>query len=565
MHNDAFLDDLLAQMTLAEKVGQMTQAEKNSISPADVTTYGLGSVLSGGGGNPTPNDPPHWRAMVQAYLEAAQATRLRIPLIYGVDAVHGHNNMYGATVFPHNIGLGAARDPELVERIGAATAREMLASHVHWNFAPCLAVAQDPRWGRTYESYGPDPSLVGELGAAYVRGLQSQGVAACAKHYVGDGGAEWGTHRRVSWVQFWEQSGGAWTIDQGDVNISEEELRRVHLAPYLPALAAGALTVMASFSSWRGLKMHAHRYLLTDVLKGELGFQGFIVSDWMGINQLSPDLYTCVIWGINAGLDMIMVPYDYKAFISTLIKAVEAGDVPMARIDDAVRRILWVKQRLGLFEQPTTSAERLNDVRTPQHQALAREAVAKSLVLLKDEAQALPLRHPHALKLAGLAADDIGLQCGGWTIEWMGKPGRDVVPGETLRAALEAALPDTAIDYSAEGHFSQAERAPVGLVVVAEHPYAEGGGDSTHPTLSTDDLTLIARTRAACNKLILLIFSGRPLHIPVQAEALCDAIVAAWLPGSAGAGLADVLTGAQPFSGHTLYPLARWTQAIQAG
>lgn len=563
--SEAHIQQLLGQMTLAEKAAQMTQAEKNSISPAQVRDYGLGSVLSGGGGNPKPhNNPQAWRAMVQAYAEAAQASRLRIPLIYGVDAVHGHNNMYGATVFPHNIGLGATRDADLVERIGAATAREILATNVHWNFAPCLAVAQDPRWGRTYESYGNEPALVGELGAAYVRGLQSLGAAACVKHYVGDGGAEWGSHRRVSWVQFWEQSGGAWTIDQGDVNINEQDLRRIHLAPYLPSLQAGALTVMASFSSWRGVKMHSNRYLLNDVLKHELGFKGFIVSDWMGINQLSPDYYTCVIMSINAGLDMVMVPYDFEGFIRTLIKAVEQGDIPMSRIDDAVGRILWVKQQLGLFDQPFTSAERLNDIRSEAHQALAREAVRKSLVLLKDEAQVLPLRHPASMRVAGVAADDLGLQCGGWTLEWMGTLGRDVVPGETLLSALTAALPDTAIDYHAEASFSQHWRADVGVVVAAEIPYAEGGGDSAFPRLSAEDEALVERMRQQCEKLILVIYSGRPVNISPRTAEQCDAIVAAWLPGSAGAGMADVLTGAQPFVGESQHDLSHWVSTLVA-
>ncbi len=539
--------DLLAQMTLAEKIGQMTQVEKNSLTPQDVIDHHLGSVLSGGGGSPHPNTPAEWRAMVNGFAEAALQTRLGIPLIYGVDAVHGHNNVRDATIFPHQIGLGAARDPLLVERIGAATAREMLGTGVHWNFAPCLAVPQDYRWGRTYEGFGADPGLVGQLGAAYVRGLQAEGAAACAKHFVGDGGAEYGTHQTVSWAQFWESNGGLWSIDQGDVNLPEAEFRAVHLAPYLDALRAGALTVMASFSSWRGLKMHGHRYLLTDVLKDELGFPGFVISDWMGINQLSPDLYTCIVQSINAGVDMIMTPYDYTTFIYTTTRAVEKGDIPLSRIDDAVQRILYVKARLGLFEQPIPDAALLETVGGDAHRALAREAVQKSAVLLKNN-DALPVAHDlPCVRLAGAAAADLGLQCGGWSIEWQGSYGA-ITAGTTLQQALHAALPaDTVIDYQADANFTGA-RAPVGIVVIAERPYAEGCGDTDTLELTDADRALITQTREACAKLVLVIYSGRPLII-TDVEPLCDAIVAAWLPGTEGAGVADLLVGAVPFSG----------------
>jgi beta-glucosidase len=536
------LEQKLAQMTLREKIGQMSQVEKNSITPAEVTEYAIGSVLSGGGGNPTPNTPRAWRDMVTAYLEAALKTRLAIPLIYGVDAVHGHNNMHGATLFPHNIGLGVAADPDLVERIGRATAREMLACNVHWDFAPCIAVAQDPRWGRTYESYGNDPRLVGELGSAFVRGLQAEGASACIKHFVADGGAEWGTRRVVSWAQFWESNGGAWMIDQADANISEDELRRVHLAPYVEALKENALTVMASFSSWRGAKMHANRYLLTDVLKGELGFKGFVVSDWMGINQLSPDWYTCVVMGVNAGLDMVMIPYDFRAFIDALERAVELGDVPLSRIDDAVRRILWVKDQLGLFQRPFADESLLEAVGCAEHRALAREAARKSLNVVKNDS-ALPIApHVRRLHVAGEAADDIGLQCGGWTVEWQGVRGRDVVPGVTLWSALQKAFDgkDTALAYAQDGVFATPDRAEVGIVVLSETPYAEGVGDRADLGLSAQEVALVERVRATCDKLVLLVYSGRVLDVQAV-QALCDAVVMAGLPGSEGDGIADAL------------------------
>lgn len=548
--SSTFIENLLQKMTLHEKIGQMAQVEKNSITPQEVTEYSIGSVLSGGGGNPTLNTLQEWRKMVQSYLEAGLRTRLAIPVIYGVDAVHGHNNLYGATIFPHNIGLGATRDPKLVEEIGKATAREMLACHVHWNFAPCLAVTKDSRWGRTYESFGNDPELVSILGEAYTRGLQSQGVAACIKHYVADGAAEWGSHRSVSWATFWEDNGGEWLIDQGDTNITEEELRRIHLAPYLKSLEAGALTVMASFSSWRGLKMHAHRYLMTDVLKGELGFKGLVVSDWMGINQLSPDLYTCIVMGVNAGLDMIMLPYNFRDFITTFVQAVERGDIKLDRLDDAVRRILWVKQQLGLFDSPLAPESFTKSVGSNEHRAIAREAVQKSAVLLKNELSTLPIQSASHIHVAGIGADDIGLQCGGWTIEWQGKVGQNVVPGVTLWEALKSSLAEspTTLTYQPHGDFSSLPRADVGIVVVSEQPYAEGVGDKTTLCLSEEEIALVRRVRNTSERLVLVVYSGRPIDLSAVAP-LCDSIVATWLIGTEGDGLADILLGHVPFSG----------------
>lgn len=540
------VEKLLDQMTLREKIGQMTQVEKNSLTPKDVRELSIGSVLSGGGGNPTPNNPQNWAQMVRSFASAALETRLAIPLIYGADCVHGHNNCAGAVIFPHNIGLGAARDPLLVEQIGRITAQEMLATNVHWNFAPCLAVPQDLRWGRTYEGYSSNTGLNAQLGAAYTLGLQSEGVAACAKHFVGDGGAEWDTRRKLSWLDFWERSGGKWKIDQGDVNVDEETFRAVHLAPYHAAIEAGALTVMASFNSWHGLKMHAHRYLLTDVLKGEMGFKGFVVSDWMGINQLSPDLYTCIMQCINAGIDMVMVPYDFKTFIEVLEQAVTNGDVALSRIDDAVRRILWVKHQLGLFEHPLTDSALINCVGATEHFTLAREAVRKSAVLLKNNRGTLPLdTSAQAILLAGEAAHDMGLQCGGWTIEWQGKRGNDI-PGTTLLTGLSQVAE---LQYAPNGVYAQtALSETVGIVVIAEQPYAEGSGDAEDLSISAEDIQLIQRMRAQCERLVLVIYSGRPLII-TDVEPLCDAIVAAWLPGSAGEGLVDLLIGTHPFSG----------------
>lgn len=346
--------DLLGRMTLAEKIGQMTQIEKNSLTPELVAKYALGSVLSGGGGYPkTGNTPQDWVNMIGEFQKAALETRLGIPLIYGVDAVHGHNNLHGAVIFPHNIGLGAAGDLDLVKKIGRFTAHELLATNVHWNFAPAVSVPQDIRWGRTYEGYSENSDLVAELGAAYVCGLQSSGVSASVKHFVGDGGTRWGSTHPIPWIpRMWQADDDRWCMDQGVTDVDETTLREVHLRPYAAAIAAGAKNIMVSYSSWNGLKMHGHHYLLTDVLKGEMGFEGFLISDFLAINQLHEDYRTCVVQAINAGLDMVMVPFDAAQFIDTLTAAVEDGAVPLSRIDDAVRRILLVKFEFGLFERP---------------------------------------------------------------------------------------------------------------------------------------------------------------------------------------------------------------------
>ena len=438
------VETLLREMTLAEKIGQMTQPEKGSVQPGDVAALGLGSVLSGGGGNPTPNTPAAWAGMVRGYQEEALTSRLGIPLLYGVDAVHGHNNVRGATIFPHLIGLGATGDADLVRRVARATAVECAATGVRWDFAPMVSVVQDPRWGRYYEAFGDDTAQVAELSAAYVRGLQEddgqqttddegasgRGLAAATavlatpKHYIGDGATLWGTSRM-------EMLGLRFTIDQGDVAEDEAALRRKYLPPYAAALEAGALSVMASFSSWQGTKVHGHHYLLTDVLKGELGFRGFVVSDWMAVDQIDPDYATAVAAAINAGLDMIMVPYDYRRFIATLTEAVERGDVPTSRIDDAVRRILRVKVEMGLFEQPLADPALLACLGCAEHRAVARDAAARSVVLLGNDG-ALPLRQAGLLFVAGQAAEDLGLQCGGWTIKWQGVVGRNVTDGTTL-------------------------------------------------------------------------------------------------------------------------------------
>jgi beta-glucosidase len=565
---DARVQALLAQMTLAEKIGQMAQIEKNSVTPEQVRDHAVGSVLSGGGGNPSPNTPADWARMVRGYQEAALQSRLGIPIWYGTDAVHGHNNVRGATIFPHNIGLGAARDADLVRRIAQVTAREMLATHANWAFAPEVSVPQDIRWGRTFEGFSEDTALVSELGVAVIEGLQQaaapdQRVLASVKHFVADGGTTWGTTRSYDWIPGWWQSADPqrWRIDQGDSRIDEATLRAVHLPPYAAAIAAGARNIMVSYSSWNGLKLHAHRYLLTDVLKGEMGFDGFLVSDWLAAQQLDADLETGMVTAINAGLDMIMVPFRLTEFITAVTRAVCDGRIALSRIDDAVTRILRVKVEFGLFERPFGDETLLATVGCDEHRQIAREAVRKSLVLLKGEPPVLPLaRTASRLLIAGAGADNMGRQCGGWTIEWQGKEG-DITPGTTLlQAVQQTASASTEVLYDADGAFADNVQAESALVVLSEVPYAEGEGDRQHLALPPEDVALVQRMRARCDRLIVVLYSGRPLVVDSILDQ-CDALVAAWLPGTEAAGITDVLFGDYPFHGMLPYAWPRGESA----
>jgi len=578
-----FVEDLLARMTLDEKIGQMTQPEKNSVKPGDVARLGLGSVLSGGGGNPDPNTPESWRNMVSGFIEEARQSRLGIPLLYGVDAVHGHNNVVGATIFPHNIGLGCTRDADLVRRIGRATALEVAATNVRWDFAPAVSVPQDIRWGRTYEGYSQDTAVVSELATALIHGFEGDGwnsatsVLPSVKHFVADAATTWGTSRRVdrsalstdrtlaiaqmgqSFVELLDL--GAWQIDQGDADIDERTLREVHLAPYRAAIQAGALNVMASYSSWHGVKLHGHAYLLTDVLKGELGFQGFVVSDWEAIDQLGPDYDACVAASVNAGVDMVMVPFDYERFIASLRRAVENGQVTVERVDDAVRRILTAKAALGLFEQPHTDPALLSVVGCGEHRALAREAARKSTVLLKNDHATLPLKRGEDVLVAGADADDVGAQCGGWTITWMGGRGA-TTPGTSVLQGLRDVAGAEHVHYAPDGVTDGTYR--VGVVVVAEDPYAEGMGDRAELRLADEQVALIERVRARCERVVVVLLSGRPLlvteHLPRW-----DAFVAAWLPGTEGGGVADVLAGAANFTGRLSFDWPRSRDGYRRG
>jgi beta-glucosidase len=531
---DARVEDLLSRMTLEEKVGQMTQTSIGSLArPADVGRLLLGSVLSSGDDAVRPNTPAGWADAFDALQRAALSTRLGIPILYGVDSVHGFSHCAGTTIFPHNIGLGAARDPALVREIGRATALEMAGTGVRWAFAPCLAVVRDERWGRTYESFGEEPALVTEM-AAMIDGLQ-QGdpsspswVLATAKHFIADGGTQGGR-------------------DQGDARMDEAALRAVHLPPYRSAVERGVGSVMASFSSWNGAKVHGSRPLLTDLLRTELGFGGIVVSDWKGYGQLPGPYAEKVRAAVNAGIDVAMAPEEHVLFAATLLREAREGGVPAARIDEAVRLILKVKVAMGLFEHPFADRRFLPEAGSAEHRALARRAAAESVVLLKNETGILPLPRAGArILVAGACADDLGCQMGGWSITWQGGPGTPTT-GTTILQALRGAAAGSTVSFDPSGQ-SAGPAFDVAVAVVGERPYAEGRGDRQSLRLDPDDARVLSRIQAAGVPLVVVLVSGRPLVVTDELPGW-KALAAAWLPGTEGAGVADVLFGITPPTG----------------
>ncbi|MEU4250979.1 glycoside hydrolase family 3 N-terminal domain-containing protein [Amycolatopsis sp. NPDC026612] len=521
--------DLLSRMSLDDKLGQMMQAERLGVkSPADVTTGRLGSLLSGGSSQPTPNTPVTWADMYDGFQKAALATPLGIPLVYGVDAVHGHNGLYGATVFPHNIGLGATRDPRLVEQIGRATAEEVSGTGIDWDFAPCLCVARNDRWGRTYESFGEVPQLATQM-TSIITGLQGKAlnrpgsVMATAKHYVGDGGT----------------TGG---VNEGNTELGEQELRAIHLPPFKAAVQRGVGSVMISYSSWNGVKMHAGSYLINDVLKKELGFTGIVVSDYNGVDKIdgksgfTPEEVEAAI---NAGIDMVMVPYAWQKFIDTLRTLVQDGRVPLSRIDDANRRILTKKFELGLFEHPLTDRRFLTTIGSKPHRDLARQAVRESQVLLKNENHVLPLSKRGKVFVAGKNADDLGNQSGGWTVGWQGTSG-PVIPGTTILQGMRQK--SSTVTYAEDGTGID-KSYDVAVAVVGETPYAEGKGDRPQGMgLDATDLATLQKLKDSGVPTVVVLVSGRPLDIAAQLPDWAG-LVESWLPGSEGQGVADVLFG----------------------
>jgi beta-glucosidase len=534
--------DCLSKMTLAEKAGQMTQVANTYLSnKQDITTYALGSVLSGGGGGPNGagGTATQWADMVDNFQSYAVKSRLGIPLLYGVDAVHGNNNVDGATLFPHHIGMGATRDAALVQRVEDITRQEVLGTGIRWSFAPCVCVARDDRWGRTYESYGEDPSVVSPLAAAAVTGFQgtslgATSVLATAKHYIGDGGTTYGT------------GSSGYLIDQGNTQISETELRAIHLPPYQSAINAGVGSVMVSYSSWNGQKMHGDKYLITDVLKGELAFKGFVVSDWAGVKQLPDSTYAAqVADAVNAGLDMIMVPDDYVGTINAIVNGVNSGAIPQTRVDDAVTRILNAKFALGLFDHPYTDRTYTPQVGSAAHRDVARQAVRESLTLLKNSNSALPLSKSGTYKIVvgGKSADDLGNQTGGWSISWQGSSGTHTT-GTTFWQALQQTTTGTNITVQNVGTRTKGNyTADVGIWVGGETPYAEGKGDSSTLAFGSDNSSQLSDICSRVKTCIAILYSGRPVIIGDQLPK-AQAFVAGWLPGTEGAGITDVLFGA---------------------
>lgn len=552
---DERVQNLLSQMTTAEKIGQMALVEKNSLAnEADIATFGLGGLLSGAGAKPEQNTPSGWRNMIDNYQVAATKSRLGIPLLYGVDAVHGHALVPGATVFPHQIGLGATGDEDLVEKIAAATAQDLIATGVNWNYAPNLDLPTDIRWGRMYEAFSDDPLLSARLGSAYVRGLQTTStvgtvpVLATLKHFTGVGGMQWNSSLNKNFK-----------LDQGVTKADEELLQSTYLPPFKAAIDAGALSVMIGLHMWGDGKMIANKKIITGELKNNLGFTGFVVSDWYGLYENVGNKFIATVWGINAGVDMVMVPFDYQTFIRHMLWANRLGLISDERINDAVTRILRAKFAAGLFDkQPSVTTPVADNTQ------LARTAVAQSLVLLKNEAEVLPLSPTVGhIRVAGSAADNIGVQSGAWTVEWQGIDGNWLPKATSILEGIRSQVsPGTQVEYSLTGEYKTAsKKAAIGIAVVGETPYAEGWGDSEFPILSRDDLQAIKNLQTSCDRVIVVMVSGRPLLIAHEVDSW-DALVAAWLPGTQGGGVAEVLFGRRQFMGTLPVPWPRTAEQL---
>ena len=544
------VDEIIEIMNIDEKIGQMTQIDQRFLDTiTDISTYSIGSLLSGGGSHPEINEPQAWLDMYNKYQSQSLKSRLQIPLIYGIDAVHGHNNVYGATIFPQNIGLGATNNPELIYKISEATSIEVAATGIDWTFSPCLSSPEDYRWGRTYEGFSSDPKRVEKLGEAAVMGYQNaktssgKSVVACAKHFIGDGNTEFGTGMRG-------------LVDRGNTEISPEELKLKLIPKYQAAVDANVQTVMASYNSWNGVKCHGSKELLTDILKVEMGFKGFVISDWQGIDEIPGDYKSDIITSINAGIDMVMVSgqaQPYKKFMRLLKESVEEGSISMERIDDAVQRILKVKLRSGLFDSPLVENNSLNTIGSDDHRKIARQAVRESVVLLKNE-NIIPIsKNINKLVVSGRGADNLGMQCGGWTIDWQGGQG-DITIGTTILDGIKNAVSkDTNILYSENALDLEDSDGDLAIVVIGEDPYTEFFGDKENLDLMDEDLNTIKNLKNKGYKVLVLLISGRPMNISDHIENW-DAFAAIWLPGSEGDGVSDILFGDYESTGTLSYP-----------
>ncbi len=528
---------LVAMMTGDEKLAQLQQVERANTSAADITMYGVGSVYSQGGSGPSTNSPTGWADMIDGFRSASFKSRLGIPVIYGLDVVHGVGPVKGATVFPHNIGLGATRDPALVEEVAGVVAAEAAGVGADFPFAPVVAVARDERWGRTYESFGETPELASAMGVAFTNGFQKRGgpftVLANAKHYLGDGGTMNG-------------------VNTGDTSGDEATLRALHLTPYQAVVGAGVGSIMASYSSWQGTRMHQNKTMITDVLKGDLGFQGFVGSDYNGCTTDGVTLGSC----FNAGVDMAMTFGPTASSFLSMMRPLVPNTIPQSRIDDAARRILVVKCEMGLLDGSQRLVDRslTAQVGSADHRAVARRAVAASVVVLKNDNGALPLAKDTTVALGGKTADNIGNQCGGWTVTWQGMSGAVTTGGTTIKQALESVLTTAHVNYALDGS-ATSNGSTVGIAVIGETPYSEGCGDIPTPqggsscmnrptTLEVDanDVKVVQKMHDAGLKTVVVLVTGRPLLLD-QLLPIADAIVVAWLPGTEGAGVTDVLFG----------------------
>ena len=547
---EAKADALLAQMTDEEKVGQMIQAERRYMKISDITKYCLGSVLSGGGSAPGKNTVDDWRTMIEKMQAAAAKTRLAIPIIYGVDAVHGHNNLAGAVIFPHNSGLGASASTQGTFEAARETARAIRQTGVTWTFAPCLAVARDIRWGRTYESFSEDPQKAAAFGIVSMRGLHDGGAVSSIKHFAGDGGTAFGTSKKTPGF-----------LDQGDTKLSEEEFFRLHLNQYKRAVEDGALNVMASYSSFNGVKMHENRRFLTEILKEEWGFRGFVVSDYAAVEQCSGKNYReNVILCVNAGIDMLMEPFRWKQAYRSILYGLKKGLIAQERIDDAVRRILTVKYLSGLMDEPIPAFEEIDEAAVREK---ARKAAEGTFVLLKNEASLLPLKPNISVCILGPAADSVGVLCGGWTIEWLGKSDNPAVGGKTFREAVTQFL-----EAGGGAVTDHPDEADVILLALGEEPYAEFFGDAADLSLYGDkalkgNRAAVEAARKAGKPTVTVLVAGRPRIVSEEIKSW-KAFVMAWLPGSEGAdALVNALWGKVPFVGRLpfTWPVSSETSA----
>lgn len=542
------IKDLLYSMSLEQKIGQMIQAEWPNVSPEEMEEYGLGSLLNGGEVVPEENTPRGWRDTIARYQSALSKTKLKIPLIFGIDAVHGHNNVYGATIFPHNIGLGAANDEKGVFEMSQVVAEEVLLTGINWNFAPCLALAKDPRWGRTYESFSTDQKIVERLSTAFTRGHLERGMVTCAKHFIGDGNTQMGTGLNN-------------LIDRGDAHLSEDEIWDVLLPAYQIQIDLGVQTIMPSYSSLNGTKMHQYKYYLTDILKEKLYFKGFLITDYEAVREIPNANFEQQIWiAINAGIDMLMEPTKWKSAYYAIKRGVENGHISQARIDDAVARVLRVKLESGLFENPYLKQQSSITLRSEKAKKVALNLAEKSLVLLKNENQQIPIKAETKIFLCGAGSDDIGLQCGGWTISWNGQEdgNEKITLGTTLLEGLRPYVESHNIKIITDKHL--ADKADIIVMVLSETPYAEMQGDSQDIAITgklghPENSTIIDFANTLEKPIITVLFAGRHLAGLENYLTNWDSCIMAYLPGSEGGeAVANLLMGTKPFKGKLPMP-----------